>query len=154
VQPERARGERLEQRAVVRHDHAQPAKPPERVEEQGARVPVDVVRRLVEQEHVGAGGERRPELPPLALAGRARRPAREVGGIEAERAAEAPRLPAVACGEGGRVRAGLVHALRAQHDARAAGLDAESARAGRVRARDEREERRLPGAVLAHEAGR
>ena len=136
----------------MRYDHAESAKPPERVEEQGARVPVGMVRRLVEEEHVGAGGERRPELPALALAGRARPPAREVGGIEAERAAEAPRLAVIPCGEGGRVRPGLVHALRAQHDARGAGIDAESARAGRERARDEREEGRLSGAVLADEA--
>ena len=153
VEAERPRGERLEERPVVRHDHADPAEPPERSEEQVAAVRVQVVRRLVEEQHVRFGGEGRPELPALSLAGRAGLPAAEVGGIEVKLAAQLPRLAVLARRELGGTRAGLVHALRAERDPPAGGLDAEPPRDRRERACDEREEGGLAGAVLADETG-
>ena len=61
----------LEERAVVRHDHEPAAVTIEEPLEQLEPGEVEVVRRLVEQEHVGVGGEDRLELRPRGLAARA-----------------------------------------------------------------------------------
>ena len=54
---------RVEQRSIMRDDHACPAKPPQRVDDERARRAVEVVGRLVEQQHIGGRPQRGAELP-------------------------------------------------------------------------------------------
>jgi hypothetical protein len=67
VHPQGAVGEPLEQRAVVADDEAEPAEPDERLEQQVPGDTVEVVGRLVEEQHVRLGGERGRDLPARAL---------------------------------------------------------------------------------------
>jgi hypothetical protein len=76
-------------RAVVADDEAEPAEPDERLDQQVPGDTVEVVGRLVEEQHVGLGGERGRDLPALALPRGQRGPAPadarvEVVGVERE----------------------------------------------------------------------
>jgi hypothetical protein len=148
---QRGGGQRLEQRAVVRDHHADAVDAAQRAHERGARRRIEVVRGLVEQEHVRLGVQRRGDLPALALPGRERRPARDLLGVERESRAQLLRRPAQVARE--RVGAGgrRLDLLLAQHQARVARLVAKLARVRRELAGHEAQERRLAGAVVADE---
>lgn len=88
VEAHRRVAERVEQRAVVRDDDARSAEAPERGDEERAGRRVEVVRRLVEAEDVRLARERGADGPPLALAGRERRPPGERLDLEPEATAE------------------------------------------------------------------
>src|SRR3954451_25233720 len=67
---DRARADRVEQRAVVRDEQQRALERAQRILERLARLEVEVVRRLVEDEHVRARGDedRERHPPPLAAA--------------------------------------------------------------------------------------
>src|SRR5262245_62809180 len=149
LEAEGAAGERVQQRAVVRHDDADAVEETERLDQQVARRRVEVVGRLVEQEHPGLGGERRPDLPSLALAGRQRRPARQVGGVEGEQPPQTCGATVAGLGEGGDVVGEGLDRLRTELDAQARGYRPDAAAVRRQVAAEDAEQRRLAGAVGA-----
>ena len=146
----------LEEGAVVAHDDERAGPVVEEVLERAQRVEVEVVGRLVEQQHVRLLRQREQQLHPPALAARQqadRRPLRVV--VEPERLEQAGVGPVrLAGGPGDR----LPHPLRRVE--RRAALVVERELHGRARARprpraglappgDHVEQRRLAGAVRA-----
>src|SRR5262249_62431572 len=75
LESQRDAGERVQQIAIVRDDDADPAKPAQDVEQERTGLAVAIIRRLVEQQDAGLGGEDRAYLPPLPLPRRRRGPA-------------------------------------------------------------------------------
>ena len=73
----RITGDPIEQRAIVRDDYADAAKALEARDQQLARLDIEMIGRFVEHQHRRFRGERRADLPALALARRQRRPSRE-----------------------------------------------------------------------------
>ena len=76
-------GDSIEQRAIVRDDDADAAKPFEAGDQQIARFDVKMIGRFVEHQHRGLRAERRANLPSLALARRQRGPSLEIVDVEA-----------------------------------------------------------------------
>ena len=65
---EDVRGDAVEEPAVVRDDEHAAGELEQRVLERAQRLDVEIVRRLVEQQHVAALEQRRREMQPAALA--------------------------------------------------------------------------------------
>ena len=73
----RVTGDSIEQRAIVRDDNSDAAEALEARDQQIARFDIKMVGRLVEHQDRGLCGERRANLPSLALTRRQSRPSRE-----------------------------------------------------------------------------
>ena len=145
----------LEERAVVADDDDGAGPVLEDVLEHAQRVEVEVVRRLVEQQHVRAGPQREHQLEPAPLAAREQPDRRPLGvGVEPEALQEAGVLPVR---QPGRAGDGLVDAQRRVEVDAALVENAEGhRRADRDRplgrrqpAGDDVEQGRLAGAVRA-----
>src|SRR5438477_8786079 len=65
---EQVRGDPVEEPAVVTDDHDAPGEVEQRLLERAERVHVEIVRRLVEEQHVDAGAEALAEMHAVALA--------------------------------------------------------------------------------------
>src|SRR5690606_23508865 len=153
VDPERAGDERVEEGAVVRDHEADPAMSDERLEQRAARGGVEVVGRLVEQEHVRLELERGGDLPALLLTGRERAPAVEVLGVEPEAGAHPRRAAVPAHREVHDLVARLLGRLAREHDACALRLADHAAGARGKLAGQEAQERGLASAVGAGHGG-
>ncbi len=140
-----------QERAIVRDNDPDPAKTPQRGHEPPARLRIQVVRRLVEEQDVGLPRESAPHLPALSFAGRERAPAGERNGVEVERGAESVRLRILAQRERGDVVAHGVNVLRARHDERVVRRASDVACVRPQRAGEEAQERGLAGAVRPDE---
>jgi hypothetical protein len=143
----------LEQRAIVRHQQPDAAEAAQRRRDLLAPLSIQVVRRLVERQHVRLGGQRRRQLPPLALAQGERSPALQLRRRAAQPAAPAPGLAVVGGGERAERVLQLDHLLPAQDHAPIVRIaDDRAARRGECAER-QLQERGLAGAVVADHAG-
>ena len=64
-----ATGQSRQQGAIVRHQQADAFEPGQHVDQQAARVAIEMVGRLIEEQYVGRGGEGGTDLPASAFAG-------------------------------------------------------------------------------------
>ena len=148
----------LEEGAVVADDDHGARPVLEDVLEHSQRVEVEVVRRLVEQQHVGTGAQREHELQPPPLAARQQADGSPLGvGVEPEALEEAGVLPVRLAGRPATAWSTRIAGSRsmprwwnAPSDHGRADLPGPLGRA--QRAGDDVEERRLAGAVRADDA--
>ncbi len=130
VDPHRLRGEPVEHPSVVRDHHSDPPEETQGLQEQVTGVPVEVIRRLVEEQDVGVGRQRGSHLPSLALPRRQRVPALEVPRIERQLRPQAAGVAVPGAGEIDRPVGDGVDGLLAQHDAAARRVDDDGAAVG------------------------
>jgi hypothetical protein len=142
-------GQALEDRTIVGDDHADPTKATERDEEAIARGRIEVIRRLVEQEHVGLARQRGADLPAFALARRERRPSLQRLLFEREPSFQLGGDAVVRRGQLEHVGPGLVHRLRTMDDPPVGRPQTNRPLVGRELAREHPEQRRLSSAVRA-----
>jgi hypothetical protein len=143
----------VEQRAIVGDEEPDPFEAAERADQRGARGAVQVVGRLVEEEHVGPRGQGGAELPALALARREGRPPRQRRRIEREALHPAERGPVACAGELLRAVGRDIDPLIDEAHGGSARLDRHRARGRGQLAGDEAEQGRLAGAVAADQPG-
>ncbi len=151
VHAKRVRRQPLEELAIVRDDETDPREAIERRGIEPSSAPVQVVRRLVEDQNVRLGEERRAHLPALAFAGGKRRVPIEIEGAEAESISKTTRGAALVGSEPDDVGREHFDLLLAKHDSAVFRRQREGARGRLELARDQAPERGLAGAVRAHD---
>ena len=98
---QRLRRDLAQQFAIVRDGDTDPHMAPERVDDVAARLGVEVIRRAVDDEHVGELAQRRSNLPALcARRARACSSALERRDIELHQAAPTAAFPVFTIGKG------------------------------------------------------